>query len=303
MDAADPPQVLVQIKADMLQLEPAMFHFRKIEDIVDDAQQILGTLTGAHEVLPLLLRELRMQRQLDHAIHTVDRRADLMTHIRQEFTLHAAHGLCALACILQGLLPFFPYGVIDEREDDLLFVLRRRLRNENLQPDRLAAHAAVHGGRKLARKVIIHHGGLDVAADGAQRAERAVTAAFFIAVFAAEGIAELLTVHLWIRRLHHLETGIVDVDDGAAFVEHAKSHLGRAEHGPHVDMIELDLHLELPHVRDIAENDGTADDLSLAAEDGRAGRGEENLLCPAQNTDVARQSHGMLLPHRPGERV
>jgi hypothetical protein len=59
----------------------------EVEDVVDDRQQRVGRRRGDRQELPLLRRELGVQRELEHAEHTVHRRPDLVAHVGQELAL------------------------------------------------------------------------------------------------------------------------------------------------------------------------------------------------------------------------
>ncbi len=73
----------------MLQHQLARFDLRKVQDIVDDAEQALARAVHGVNEAALLGTEIGALQQLRHAQHPVHRRANLVTHFRQEFGLGA----------------------------------------------------------------------------------------------------------------------------------------------------------------------------------------------------------------------
>ncbi len=59
----------------------------KIEDVVDDAQQVLARVVDLVQVAAQLRVGVRLQRQVGHADDAVHRGADLVAHVRQEVAL------------------------------------------------------------------------------------------------------------------------------------------------------------------------------------------------------------------------
>ena len=76
-----------QIEIGGIEVDPSGLDLRKVEDVVDQRQQGLARSLDDPEELPLLLRELRVERELGHADDPVHRRADLVTHVREKVTL------------------------------------------------------------------------------------------------------------------------------------------------------------------------------------------------------------------------
>ena len=87
---ADILQHLVEIEIDVLDRQFAGLDLREIENVVDDAKQVLaGTLDLLH-VVALARRELGLQREMGKADDRVHRRPDLVAHIGQEDALRLA---------------------------------------------------------------------------------------------------------------------------------------------------------------------------------------------------------------------
>src|SRR4029077_12413250 len=59
----------------------------EVENVVDDSQQRLGRAFHYAEVLALPRRQRRVERQFGHANDSVHGRANLVTHVGQEFGL------------------------------------------------------------------------------------------------------------------------------------------------------------------------------------------------------------------------
>ena len=89
------------IELHRVELEPPRFYLREVQDVIDDAQQTVGGELHRFHVLALLARQLSVETQLAHPENTVERRADLMTHVGQEFALRLVRGLCRFARPLQ----------------------------------------------------------------------------------------------------------------------------------------------------------------------------------------------------------
>ena len=86
-------EALPQVERLALQVQLAGLDLREVQDVVDHRQQCLAGITHGGEELALLGRQLALQHQFGHADHGVERRADLVAHIRQERALRPAGGL------------------------------------------------------------------------------------------------------------------------------------------------------------------------------------------------------------------
>jgi hypothetical protein len=73
-----------------IERQPASLDLREIEQIVDHREQRIRRSAQRGQIVALFRRQRRVEREVRHAEHTVHRRADLVAHIREEFTLRAA---------------------------------------------------------------------------------------------------------------------------------------------------------------------------------------------------------------------
>jgi len=77
----------------VLQGQPPRFGAREIEHVLEHAQQRLARLLRELEITPLLRRRRERLRELRHAQHAVQRRAQLVAHVRQERRLGLVRAL------------------------------------------------------------------------------------------------------------------------------------------------------------------------------------------------------------------
>ena len=81
---------VVETEVDALDFQLARLDFRDVEDIVDDAQQVLAGKADLFQVIALARLQVRFQGEIGHADHAIHRRADFMAHIGQELPLRQA---------------------------------------------------------------------------------------------------------------------------------------------------------------------------------------------------------------------
>ena len=81
---------VAQAELRLLQVQPPGFDARKVQDVVEQGEQSVGRRLHGLQIGPLLGDQVRVQHQLRHAGDAVDRRADLVTHRRQELALGPA---------------------------------------------------------------------------------------------------------------------------------------------------------------------------------------------------------------------
>ena len=74
----------MNLKRMMLQFQLARFDLREVEDVVDDREQRVRTATNSLHVFALFVGEICIEQKRDHADHTIHRRANFVTHVRQE---------------------------------------------------------------------------------------------------------------------------------------------------------------------------------------------------------------------------
>ena len=106
-----------QAECDALQREFAGFDFGEVQDVVQQRHQGLAGFVNHAEIFALRQRERRVQQQFGHADDGVHRRADFVTHVRQERTLGPVGRF-------RGLLRQFAFGLCALPLDDLSFQSR-----------------------------------------------------------------------------------------------------------------------------------------------------------------------------------
>ena len=89
-------QHIAQLEGQGFELHLAGLDLRKVENVIDDGQQRLGRGLHGLQVVPLLVVELGIQRQLGHADDAVHRRADFVAHVGQEGAARLVGRLCLL---------------------------------------------------------------------------------------------------------------------------------------------------------------------------------------------------------------
>ena len=93
-----------QRKRPRLQIELAGFDLREIKDLLDQRQQCFARGLCRLRVSALLRRQRRVEQQVGHAEHAVERRADLVTDHRKEARLGAVGGLRLVARLRERML-------------------------------------------------------------------------------------------------------------------------------------------------------------------------------------------------------
>src|SRR6185437_13221243 len=68
------------VEVDVLQIKPARFDFRKVENLVDDIQQMFTGATDRLRILSLFGGECSVEEQSGHPDDAVHRRSNLMAH-------------------------------------------------------------------------------------------------------------------------------------------------------------------------------------------------------------------------------
>ncbi len=97
------------IERGLLQLQFAGLDLGEIKDVIDDGQQRLAGIADHGQVVPLGIRQRRVEHEFGHADDGVHRRADFMTHVGQEITLRTAGCLGFLDRHLQLHFRPFPF--------------------------------------------------------------------------------------------------------------------------------------------------------------------------------------------------
>ncbi len=83
-------QQVAQVERDAVEYQFAGFDLREVEDLIDDAQQVVSRFFDGTQVVQLARRELAFLQQVGKAEDAVERRADFMAHIGQELGLDTA---------------------------------------------------------------------------------------------------------------------------------------------------------------------------------------------------------------------
>ena len=83
-------RVVANRERDGFELQLSQLDFREVEDVVQDAQQVVGRAPHHREIFALFVGQLRVERELGHADDAVHRRADFVAHVRQKLALGAA---------------------------------------------------------------------------------------------------------------------------------------------------------------------------------------------------------------------
>jgi hypothetical protein len=96
--AGDVVEDLVEVEFPLLDGELAGFDLRVVEDVVDDAQQVLSGPLRLLQVVALHPGEFGLEREMGHADDRVHRRADLVAHVGEELALGHVGGVRRLAC-------------------------------------------------------------------------------------------------------------------------------------------------------------------------------------------------------------
>ncbi|OEZ48764.1 hypothetical protein DUGA6_63190 [Duganella sp. HH105] len=119
-DVVDIVEQLAEIEMDVFDGQLAGLDLGKIQDVVDDDQQVLARALDHAGVVALLFGQARGQQQFGHAEHAVHRRADFVAHGGEEGALRLAGGL-------GGVLGFFQLlGAHADLAFELVAVLRQR---------------------------------------------------------------------------------------------------------------------------------------------------------------------------------
>ena len=92
---------IAQIHVELLELELAGFHFREVQNVIDDGEQGGAAVADGFGVVALQGIKLRVEQEFGHAEHAVHRRADLVAHVGEELALCTVGRFCNLEIIDQ----------------------------------------------------------------------------------------------------------------------------------------------------------------------------------------------------------
>ncbi len=90
-------QQVAQVERDIVEHQLAGLDLREVENLVDDAQQVVSGFLDGAQVVELARGQLAFLQQMGEAQNAIERRADFMAHVGQEFGLDPACFKCFLA--------------------------------------------------------------------------------------------------------------------------------------------------------------------------------------------------------------
>ncbi len=102
-DGAQVGGQFAEVERDLLDHHPPGLDLGKVEDVVEDAHQVLCGAGNLAQLVLLLRARLGTLQQMGHADDGIHRRADFVAHIGQERALAAAGGFGTFACLVQLL--------------------------------------------------------------------------------------------------------------------------------------------------------------------------------------------------------
>ena len=128
-----------------VQLQLAGRDLREVEQVVDDAEQVVGRRLDRLQALPLVVGQRRVEDQLGHAEDGVHGRANLVADVGQELVLGPVRRLRRLLGLARLLLQPFAFGDVLEDRDGVSGIARRVAleRDGHVDPDRRAILADV----------------------------------------------------------------------------------------------------------------------------------------------------------------
>ena len=136
------------------QLDLAAFGLRHVQHVVNEGEQKARGGADFQKVLPGLRRQLHFRREVGHADDAVQRRSDVVAHLREEFGFGAVGSVGPIGGLLErearGELLFLLLLDVLERVDQ---VLRRSVAGF-LDGDEEGAAPAEGGGFKLKRQIL-----------------------------------------------------------------------------------------------------------------------------------------------------
>src|SRR5262245_63652985 len=81
---------VAQVEGDALQVELTRLDLREVEDIVDNCQKMIGGRIRQSKITALLRGQIGVECQVSHADDAVERRTDLVAHVREKLALGPA---------------------------------------------------------------------------------------------------------------------------------------------------------------------------------------------------------------------
>ncbi len=136
-------EALDQVERRVLQRELAGLDLGEVQHVVDHFQEDAGRVLGHGEVFALLAVEIGGKSEFGHAHDAVDRRADLVGHVRQELCLGEAGGFGVRLGGPEGFLHALAIGDVPDHRLDVVGVADVQTVEGDFRVERRSVLAAV----------------------------------------------------------------------------------------------------------------------------------------------------------------
>ena len=143
-----------QIELDRLAFELVRLDLRKVEDVIDDRQQIMRRRAGDSRQFAELVDELRIKYEIEAADDPVHRGTYLMAHRRQELGFHNRRSQCGVAGVSEPALDSAALAHIADKRHKQLSTAGFKTVDRSLERE-LAAIAALTGAREALPAVVL----------------------------------------------------------------------------------------------------------------------------------------------------
>ena len=142
-------QQLHHVRPDHLQLHHPRLDLRQIKNLIDHVQQRVPRHIRVVHILLLHRRQRRVPQQIRKPDHPVQRRPDLMTHVRQKLRLRTARRLRTLLRLLQLPLRLVPLHCVHQHhrkqtQQPLLLLGKTMPRSHRIKPHKPHTRRPIH---------------------------------------------------------------------------------------------------------------------------------------------------------------